>query len=392
MAGNISALTAASVERKLSRVARVASSPSKRRRVVAVHMLSVSRGQCEDVHWYCSEVRVRFKYSRQKFNWPSVFKLSPWLSSPRGARFFPSSTFTCSFCCVIHGTATESFPVMAMELSPERSWRNMGLDMYGYAKKGEEESHVEPRLLAEAHRGFTAGWSDLWREKGGEGVFNCIALQLTAEDLGPPRKETKERQLEPDRRLLLRLNELYPVRIGYRPRQQDLAFIEKQLASTSRRAIRCSPAPLGENEDSRPHHSGLSPDLPHDPHRQLQVPLGVDLGDLGVGVAQHRLGRLQPVRLTDHRGPRVTQLPGRPGRDAGPEAGPLDRRAIAVPGISPPRGQLQLPGLAPFVPVDRGLPPPRLWTVPPIDSSIATAVLRSGSWSCAEALLLRPAL
>jgi hypothetical protein len=96
-------------------------------------------------------------------------------------------------------------------------------------------------------------------------------------------------------------------------------------------------APLVEVQDSRPNHSGLSPDLPHDPHRQLENPLGVELSDLGAGVAQHRLGRLQAVCLPDQRGPRVPQLSRRPGRDVRPKAGPLHRRAIAVPGVSLPR-------------------------------------------------------
>ena len=84
----------------------------------------------------------------------------------------------------------------------------MGLDQYAFARKGEPienrryytyqdfygNTHTEQRMTVsyEEEREVAywrkhpnlQGWMEqLWREKGGEGEFNCVDVELTLEDL-----------------------------------------------------------------------------------------------------------------------------------------------------------------------------------------------------------------
>jgi hypothetical protein len=81
-------------------------------------------------------------------------------------------------------------------------------------------------------------------------------------------------------------------------------------------------------------------------------------------MAQHGLGRLQPVRPTDPCGPCVPQLPRRPDRDARPLASLLNRRSVAVPGVPQPWTEFERPRFSVFGLVDRGFPPPESAVVP----------------------------
>ena len=71
----------------------------------------------------------------------------------------------------------------------------MGLDQYAYARKGEpkievseghEEAIWEDQMELAYWRKHPSlqGWMEqLWREKGGEGEFNCVDVELTDADL-----------------------------------------------------------------------------------------------------------------------------------------------------------------------------------------------------------------
>lgn len=67
----------------------------------------------------------------------------------------------------------------------------MGLDQYAIARKGEEE--IE--LMYWCKHANLQGWMEnLYRERGGEGSFNCIDLKLSSEDLA--RLDKEHRNLE----------------------------------------------------------------------------------------------------------------------------------------------------------------------------------------------------
>ena len=84
----------------------------------------------------------------------------------------------------------------------------MGLDQYAFARKGdriettedytyqdfEGNTHTEQRTSVSyeeehevaywrKHPNLQGWMEDLWREKGGEGEFNCVDVELTLEDL-----------------------------------------------------------------------------------------------------------------------------------------------------------------------------------------------------------------
>ena len=84
----------------------------------------------------------------------------------------------------------------------------MGLDQYAFARKGEPiettedytyqdfegNTHTEQRTSVSyeeehevaywrKHPNLQGWMEDLWREKGGEGEFNCVDVELTLEDL-----------------------------------------------------------------------------------------------------------------------------------------------------------------------------------------------------------------
>ena len=67
----------------------------------------------------------------------------------------------------------------------------MGLDQYAFARKGEPirnrletEYEVEHEIAYWRKHPNLQGWMEqLWREKGGEGEFNCVDVELTLDDL-----------------------------------------------------------------------------------------------------------------------------------------------------------------------------------------------------------------
>ena len=68
----------------------------------------------------------------------------------------------------------------------------MGLDQYGLARRGEAKTDDEGYTYYEdsmelaywrKHPNLQGWMEDLYHEKGGEGEFNCVDLELTLEDL-----------------------------------------------------------------------------------------------------------------------------------------------------------------------------------------------------------------
>ena len=68
----------------------------------------------------------------------------------------------------------------------------MGLDQYGLARRGEAKTDDEGYTYYEdsmelaywrKHTNLQGWMEDLYHEKGGEGEFNCVDLELTLEDL-----------------------------------------------------------------------------------------------------------------------------------------------------------------------------------------------------------------
>ena len=68
----------------------------------------------------------------------------------------------------------------------------MGLDQYAMARKGESKTDEEGFEYYEdsmelaywrKHPNLQGWMQDLWYTKGGEGEFNCVDLELEAEDL-----------------------------------------------------------------------------------------------------------------------------------------------------------------------------------------------------------------
>ena len=68
----------------------------------------------------------------------------------------------------------------------------MGLDQYANARRGEPQTDAEGYTYYEDSKELAywrkhpnlQGWmEELWREKGGEGEFNCVDVELTLEDL-----------------------------------------------------------------------------------------------------------------------------------------------------------------------------------------------------------------
>ena len=85
--------------------------------------------------------------------------------------------------------------------------------------------------------------------------------------------------------------------------------------------LRCLPVKPSNGQNRLPH---VLRDLP----RLLQILLGVDLGNVGPGVPQSHLGRLDPVFVTNLRATVVPQLVRVPVRDY--EAGLLRLRESVV--------------------------------------------------------------
>lgn len=98
----------------------------------------------------------------------------------------------------------------------------MGLDQYAFARKGEPiettedytyqdfegNTHTEQRTSVSyevehevaywrKHPNLQGWMEDLWREKGGEGEFNCVDVELTAADLEKLEYDLRFDQLPP---------------------------------------------------------------------------------------------------------------------------------------------------------------------------------------------------
>ena len=70
----------------------------------------------------------------------------------------------------------------------------MGLDMFAFARNGEEEGGTEIAYWRKHNR--LHGWMEnLWLEKGGSGEFNCVALELTTEDLDRLEEAINEKEM-----------------------------------------------------------------------------------------------------------------------------------------------------------------------------------------------------
>ena len=68
----------------------------------------------------------------------------------------------------------------------------MGLDQYATARRGEPSTDADGYTYYEdsmelaywrKHPNLQGWMENLWREKGGEGEFNCVDVELTAADL-----------------------------------------------------------------------------------------------------------------------------------------------------------------------------------------------------------------
>ena len=68
----------------------------------------------------------------------------------------------------------------------------MGLDQYANARRGEAKTDEDGYTYYEdsmelaywrKHPNLQGWMEELWREKGGEGEFNCVDVELTLEDL-----------------------------------------------------------------------------------------------------------------------------------------------------------------------------------------------------------------
>lgn len=93
----------------------------------------------------------------------------------------------------------------------------MGLDQYGSARK---EGEPEQELAYWRKHPNLQGWMEqLYREKGGEGVFNCVDVELTFEDL-----EKLETAIE-DAELPSTEGFLFGRGSDVQYRENDLAFI-----------------------------------------------------------------------------------------------------------------------------------------------------------------------
>lgn len=101
----------------------------------------------------------------------------------------------------------------------------MGLDMYGYARKGGEESNVELAYWRK-HNALHNWMETRFLERGGSGTFNCVPLQLTTEDLDRLEADVKGRNLEPTVGFFFGSPE-YSEEDWAETEKQDLAFVEK---------------------------------------------------------------------------------------------------------------------------------------------------------------------
>ena len=60
----------------------------------------------------------------------------------------------------------------------------MGLDMYAYRrKKGQSKDNMEEVMYWRKHNRLHGLMEDIYREKGGEDVFNCVTMRLKKKDM-----------------------------------------------------------------------------------------------------------------------------------------------------------------------------------------------------------------
>jgi len=60
----------------------------------------------------------------------------------------------------------------------------MGLDQYATTRNLKDESELGDEIAYWRKHNALQGWMEkLWRNKGGEGQFNCVEVELTYEDL-----------------------------------------------------------------------------------------------------------------------------------------------------------------------------------------------------------------
>jgi len=113
----------------------------------------------------------------------------------------------------------------------------MGLDQWARAIKGKAtvddngyKTYEEQITLAEwrKHPNLQGWMENLWRSKGGEGDFNCVAIELTDTELQTLRVYVEEKGLPPTQGFFFGPNsdEYY--------KQQDLDFIEQALEYAQR--------------------------------------------------------------------------------------------------------------------------------------------------------------
>jgi hypothetical protein len=92
---------------------------------------------------------------------------------------------------------------------------------------------------------------------------------------------------------------------------------------------------------------GWPPELGRHPHRQGLIPHRVHLRDVGPGMAEVHLRRLQPEPLPDQRPGRVPELVRAPVRHPGLLRRPRDRVVVGVGGVPRPRPPPRGPPLRP---------------------------------------------
>ena len=101
----------------------------------------------------------------------------------------------------------------------------MGLDQYAEAINTKDNGYPEKISLCEWRKHPNLqGWMErLWRSKGGEGEFNCVAVELNGDDLQRLRIDVDHRDLPSTTGFFYGGNsdEYY--------KEQDLTFVEEAL-------------------------------------------------------------------------------------------------------------------------------------------------------------------
>ena len=95
----------------------------------------------------------------------------------------------------------------------------MGLDQYAYRVVAHDSENRQEIAYWRKHPNLQGWMEELWREKGGEGVFNCEDVELTLDDLEQLEASIEGVELPPTGGFFFGNNadDYY--------REQDLAFI-----------------------------------------------------------------------------------------------------------------------------------------------------------------------